>query len=210
MTRIRWTPLAVADLKAISGFHRVAAQSCNRQSDSRTIYGVVQTVRRFPDSGRTGIREGTRELVTGSYCHRVPAHRKRWRNPSHLARRTGLALRRPAKPSKFAVQQRNPGDHTKPAHGVADPGHSAAARFTVRRVNVLSEEQKQRAIAVGRLGWSLRRIQRETHIRRETAGRHISKSPESRSVHRRMGTTPPAPRPSRHRAPRLRFAQNHL
>ncbi len=35
--------------------------------------------------------------------------------------------------------------------------------------NVLSEEKKQQVIALGRLGWSLRRIQAETHIRRETA-----------------------------------------
>ena len=35
--------------------------------------------------------------------------------------------------------------------------------------NVLSEEKKQQVIAVGRLGWSLRRIEEETGVRRETA-----------------------------------------
>jgi transposase len=35
--------------------------------------------------------------------------------------------------------------------------------------NVLSEDKKQQAIALGRLGWSLRRIQRATGVRRETA-----------------------------------------
>ena len=46
-------------------------------------------------------------------------------------------------------------------------------RFTLRRVNVLSEEKKQQVIALGRLGWSLRRIQRATHIRRETAAGYL-------------------------------------
>jgi hypothetical protein len=40
-------------------------------------------------------------------------------------------------------------------------------RYTLRRVNVLSEEKKQQVIALGRLGWSLRRIQQATRIRRD-------------------------------------------
>jgi len=40
-------------------------------------------------------------------------------------------------------------------------------------VNVLSEEKKQQVIALGRLGWSLRRIQGATHIRRETAAGYL-------------------------------------
>ena len=39
--------------------------------------------------------------------------------------------------------------------------------------NVLSEEKKQQVIALGRLGWSLRRIQRSTGIRRETAAGYL-------------------------------------
>jgi hypothetical protein len=39
--------------------------------------------------------------------------------------------------------------------------------------NVLSEEKKHQVIALGRLGWSLRRIQAETHIRRETAAGYL-------------------------------------
>jgi len=39
--------------------------------------------------------------------------------------------------------------------------------------NVLSEEKRQQVIALGRLGWSLRRIQRATHIRRETAASYL-------------------------------------
>lgn len=39
--------------------------------------------------------------------------------------------------------------------------------------NVLSEEKKQQVIALGRLGWSLRRIEQETGIRRETATSYL-------------------------------------
>jgi transposase len=40
-------------------------------------------------------------------------------------------------------------------------------------VNVLTEEKKQQVIALGRLGWSLRRIQQATRIRRETAAGYL-------------------------------------
>src|ERR1700747_3168120 len=39
--------------------------------------------------------------------------------------------------------------------------------------NVLSEAKKQQVIALGRLGWSLRRIEQETGVRRETAGGYL-------------------------------------
>ncbi len=39
--------------------------------------------------------------------------------------------------------------------------------------NVLSEEQKQQIIALGRLGWSMRRIERESGIHRDTAARYL-------------------------------------
>jgi len=39
--------------------------------------------------------------------------------------------------------------------------------------NVLNEEKKQQVLALGRLGWSLRRIQPETRIRRETASQYL-------------------------------------
>jgi len=39
--------------------------------------------------------------------------------------------------------------------------------------NVLSEENKHQVIALGRLGWSLRRIQRATGVRRETAATYL-------------------------------------
>jgi transposase len=39
--------------------------------------------------------------------------------------------------------------------------------------NVLSEEKKQQVIALGRLGWSLRRIQKAVGVRRETASGYL-------------------------------------
>jgi transposase len=42
--------------------------------------------------------------------------------------------------------------------------------------NVLSEEKRQQVIALGRLGWSLRRIQSETGVRRETASSYLEKA----------------------------------
>ncbi|HTZ59354.1 MAG TPA: IS21 family transposase, partial [Acidobacteriaceae bacterium] len=40
-------------------------------------------------------------------------------------------------------------------------------------MNVLSEEKKQQVLALGRLGWSLRRIERAVHLRRETAATYL-------------------------------------
>jgi transposase len=39
--------------------------------------------------------------------------------------------------------------------------------------NVLSEEKKQQVIALGRLGWTLRRIEQATRVRRETAAGYL-------------------------------------
>src|SRR5215467_222552 len=39
--------------------------------------------------------------------------------------------------------------------------------------NILSQEKKQQVIALGKLGWSLRRIEEATGVRRETAGVYL-------------------------------------
>jgi transposase len=39
--------------------------------------------------------------------------------------------------------------------------------------NVLGEEKREQILALGRLGWSLRRIERELKVRRETAGLYL-------------------------------------
>jgi hypothetical protein len=42
--------------------------------------------------------------------------------------------------------------------------------------NVLNDEKKQQVIALGRLGWSLRRIQRSIGVRRETASGYLKEA----------------------------------
>ena len=42
--------------------------------------------------------------------------------------------------------------------------------------NVLSREKREQVIALGRLGWSLRRIEQATGVRRETAGDYLRSS----------------------------------
>jgi len=39
--------------------------------------------------------------------------------------------------------------------------------------HVLSREKREQVIALGRLGWSLRRIEQETGVHRETAGDYL-------------------------------------
>jgi hypothetical protein len=39
--------------------------------------------------------------------------------------------------------------------------------------NVLNEAKKQQVLALGRLGWPLRRIEQETGVRLETAGAYL-------------------------------------
>ncbi len=54
--------------------------------------------------------------------------------------------------------------------------------------NVLDREKQQQILALGRLGWSLRRIENETRVRRETVSRYL-KAPVSRSARRAAGAT---------------------
>jgi hypothetical protein len=53
--------------------------------------------------------------------------------------------------------------------------------------NVLTEQNKQQVLALGRLGWSLRQIQRTTHIRRETASQYLKAGRNRRATTRRLG-----------------------
>ena len=56
--------------------------------------------------------------------------------------------------------------------------------------NVLSEAEKQNVIALGRLGWSLRRIEQEIGVRRETASAYLKAAgiPVSRPGRRKQGS----------------------
>jgi hypothetical protein len=91
--------------------------------------------------------------------------------------------------------------------------------------NVLSEEKKQQVIALGKLGWPLRRIEKATGVRRETAGAYLKAAgitvdgpgrrgspakpaigwPPTRSQNRPRGRWPPLIRPfSQNRHPTSR------
>jgi len=58
--------------------------------------------------------------------------------------------------------------------------------------NVLSDDKRQQVIALGRLGWPLRRIEKETGIRRETAGAYLKAAGISVRPPRGWGRKPPA------------------
>src|SRR6202522_1024396 len=58
--------------------------------------------------------------------------------------------------------------------------------------NVLSEAKKQQVIALGRLGWPLRRIEQETGVRRETAGAYLKAAGIAVRPPAAWGRRPPA------------------
>src|SRR5712691_6895076 len=58
--------------------------------------------------------------------------------------------------------------------------------------NVLSEAKKQQVIALGRLGWPLRRIEQATGVRRETAGAYLKAAGIGVRPPRAWGRRPPA------------------
>ena len=58
--------------------------------------------------------------------------------------------------------------------------------------NVLDEEKKQQVIALGKLGWPLRRIEQATGVRRETAGAYLKAAGVGVRPPRYWGRRPPA------------------
>src|SRR5512146_1814026 len=58
--------------------------------------------------------------------------------------------------------------------------------------NVLSDEKKQQVVALGRLGWPLRRIEDATGVRRETASAYLKAAGVSVRPPRGWGRRPPA------------------
>jgi toxin ParE1/3/4 len=63
---IRWTPAAFNDLKIISGYIERQRNLATANRVCRIIYDSIQTLRRFPESGKIGMEEGTRELVVSA------------------------------------------------------------------------------------------------------------------------------------------------
>jgi len=62
---------------------------------------------------------------------------------------------------------------------------------------VLTEEKKNQVIALGRLGWSLRRIERETGVRRETVAGYLKAAGIGARFPGAWGRQPPAPTDSK-------------
>ena len=97
--------------------------------------------------------------------------------------------------------------------------------FLLGMSNVLAKEKRQQVLALGRLGWSLRRIERATGVRRETVSSHLKpagvvvrgrgrppspnrktrpflrRCPPTRRRHRRPARTRVTPRPCPGTAP---------
>jgi transposase len=59
--------------------------------------------------------------------------------------------------------------------------------------NVLGREKREQVLALGRLGWSLRRIEAETGVRRETASAYLKAARITVRAPGRWGKSPPKP-----------------
>ena len=62
MRRIRWAPAAADDLQGIHDYLREHHPSLT-QSTIRKLYDAARSLKHFPNRGRIGRQEGTRELV---------------------------------------------------------------------------------------------------------------------------------------------------
>ena len=63
--------------------------------------------------------------------------------------------------------------------------------------NVLNEEKRQQVLALGRLGWPLRRIQQETGVRRETASAYLKAAGIAVRAPGSWGKRPPEAKPAK-------------
>jgi toxin ParE1/3/4 len=63
LRRIRWAPAAADDLQSIRDYLREHHPSLT-QSTVQKLYDSARSLRKFPNRGRMGQMENTRELVT--------------------------------------------------------------------------------------------------------------------------------------------------
>ncbi len=63
--RIRWTPAAAADLEHINDYLKEHHPQY-REPTLRKMYATIQSLKQWPQRGRIGREEGTRELVFSS------------------------------------------------------------------------------------------------------------------------------------------------
>ena len=62
MKSVRWAPAAADDLEGIHNYLREDHPSL-AQSSIRRLYDAARSLRRFPNRGRIGEKEGRRELI---------------------------------------------------------------------------------------------------------------------------------------------------
>ena len=72
---------------------------------------------------------------------------------------------------------------------------NSAEQYALSVSNILSEEKKKQVIALGQLGWTLRRIEKETGVRRETAAGYLRVAGVPVRPPGRWGRQPP-PKPA--------------
>lgn len=75
MNRIRWTPAALSDLRSISSYIEQQRNLATANRVCRIIYDAVQILRRFPESGKPSLEEGTREMVVPSLPSYIVVYR---------------------------------------------------------------------------------------------------------------------------------------
>lgn len=76
MNRIRWTPLSLEDLQGISVYIESQRNLATANRVCRSIYDSVQRLRRFPEAGKPGLEDGTRELVVPEFPAYIVAYRQ--------------------------------------------------------------------------------------------------------------------------------------
>ncbi|HMD98395.1 MAG TPA: type II toxin-antitoxin system RelE/ParE family toxin [Terriglobia bacterium] len=60
--RIRWTPAAASDLEHISNYLK-ERHPHYRQATMRKLYEAIRSLKQWPNRGRPGREEGTREIL---------------------------------------------------------------------------------------------------------------------------------------------------
>lgn len=60
--RIRWTPAAITDLRSINDY-LTERHPHYRQPTMLSLHETIYSLRQFPNRGRVGVREGTREIL---------------------------------------------------------------------------------------------------------------------------------------------------
>jgi toxin ParE1/3/4 len=75
LIRVLWTPLALEDLQSISYYIEKHSTLATANRVCRTIYNAVKGLRHFPEAGRLGLEDGTREIVVTDFPAYIVVYR---------------------------------------------------------------------------------------------------------------------------------------